>query len=234
MGKERYLSNFMNSARELLPEREYTGSEMPKPQRPVQIVEPYTLPYQSSLLRNRLTITDPHDLAFFGIPLAGYDLVVSEPKVRHPVNIDKDMCTITIALVSSTGLQTSQNIFQWICTHIVYDKKRREEIEHQQSRHYRDAMKTFHERRGVCGEMANLNVAMARIAGLTANYVHVEMLEDGTKAIHACAGIVLDGKLVLSDPAYRKFDVHHHKYELVDDINLESKMRQWNYDSRFG
>ena len=76
--------------------------------------------------------------------------------------------------------------------------------------------------------MANLNVAMARIAKMKANYVSVRQLEDGSRAVHACAAVYLDGKTVLSDPAMKQFDIKHRQYEIVPDIELEQKMRAWN------
>ena len=68
-----------------------------------------------------------------------------------------------------------------------------------------------------CQEYARLYVALARDVGLNAYYVVVERDWRDQTVLHACAGILLDGKALLVDPSYRWFGVPHKQFVFQDD-----------------
>ena len=70
----------------------------------------------------------------------------------------------------------------------------------------------------VCQEYANLYVALARVVGLRAYFVPVSEQFNGGKALHACAGVFVENKLLLVDPAFCWFGVPHKKFEVWDDL----------------
>ncbi len=164
--------------------------------------------------------------------ISDYETVLAEKKVHHPININNQMIEIvrTLECGHTSERDAAYLLFRWIVDTIAYDFGKKKMIDQSEGKPipYRSAVQTFQEKKGVCGEMANLNVAMARIAKMKSNYVSVRQLEDGSRAVHACALIYLDGKTVLSDPAMKQFDIHHRQYEIVPDIELEQKMRAWN------
>lgn len=161
-----------------------------------------------------------------------YETVLTEKKVYHPINFNEEIITIvrSILQVVSAEREKAHSIFQWITDNVAYDYDKKKLIDQSRGKPipYRSAVQTFQERKGVCGEMANLNVAMARMAKMKANYAIISQLEDGSKVVHACAAVYLGDAPILSDPALKKFDVKHRQYEIIDDINLEQKMRAWN------
>lgn len=166
------------------------------------------------------------------LPALDYETVITEKKVHHPINISTEMVKVaqTVARNRRSERDTAYLLFQWIVDTISYDSEKKRLIDHSEGKPipYRSAVQTFQERKGVCGEMANLNVALARIAKMKANYASVRQLEDGRPAVHACAAVYVSGKAVLSDPALKKFDIRHRQYEIVPDTELEQKMRAWN------
>jgi tetratricopeptide (TPR) repeat protein/TolB-like protein len=68
-----------------------------------------------------------------------------------------------------------------------------------------------------CQEYARLYVALARDVGLKAFYVLVDRDCEDKTALHACAGILLDGKALLADPSYQWFGVPHKQFAFQDD-----------------
>jgi tetratricopeptide (TPR) repeat protein len=69
-----------------------------------------------------------------------------------------------------------------------------------------------------CVDYAFLYVALARSLGLPAFLVTVEKDYRGEVVGHACAGVFIEGKLLLADPAYAWFGAPHRKYEVEDDV----------------
>jgi tetratricopeptide (TPR) repeat protein len=70
----------------------------------------------------------------------------------------------------------------------------------------------------VCEDYALLYVALGRAVGIKAYEVYVEEDYDGKQVTHACAGVFLDGKALLVDPAYNWFGVPHKKFTVLDDV----------------
>ena len=71
-----------------------------------------------------------------------------------------------------------------------------------------------------CIDHALLYVSLARAAGLRAYVALVQQECDDRKLWHACAGVVLGGRTLLADPAYRWFGAPHKKFALLDDVQV--------------
>ena len=69
-----------------------------------------------------------------------------------------------------------------------------------------------------CQEYAKLYVALARVVGVNAFYVHLEKDYSGEVVYHDCAAVFAGGKAFLADPAYRWFGPPHQDYLLLDDL----------------
>ena len=69
-----------------------------------------------------------------------------------------------------------------------------------------------------CQEYARLYVALARDLGIKAFFVLVDQDFEARTLPHACAGVFVEDKALLVDPAYRWFGVPHKEYEFLDDL----------------
>lgn len=65
-------------------------------------------------------------------------------------------------------LDRSYAIFDWITTHCQYDHEKRRKISLDPVITHRNAIETFHDRKGLCGELSTLQVVMERLVGNTA------------------------------------------------------------------
>lgn len=116
--------------------------------------------------------------------------------------------------------EISKAIFDWIVNNISYGQNRIKEERGYYSTEYkcycwdgvRFASEVIEDREGVCSEMAELYVTMARYAGLTSAYVNVSKDYNGEEIYHACAAVELNGELILVDPAYGKYDIKHKEF----------------------
>lgn len=142
-----------------------------------------------------------------------YDVVIVEKNTDIPFQISIKMINIALKTVSRKREQKSKAkaLFDWMQKNIKYGTTQRRGIG------YRDSIETKVDHEGVCGEQAFLYVAMARIVGLTSNYVKVDVDFQGRTVKHACASVLINNKLVLVDPAYHAFDIHHKKYKFMKD-----------------
>jgi tetratricopeptide (TPR) repeat protein len=68
-----------------------------------------------------------------------------------------------------------------------------------------------------CQEYARLYVALARDVGLKAYWVFVKRDFENQIVLHACAGVFVDGKVLLADPMFHWFGVPHKEFEVQDD-----------------
>ena len=92
---------------------------------------------------------------------------------------------------------------------------------------YRDSIEVWTTKEGVCGEMSYLYITLARIVGLKAGYVHVDIDHQGDEVNHACAWVKLNGRDVLADIAYRTFDIEHKGYLKVTDKEAKGRLESW-------
>ena len=71
-----------------------------------------------------------------------------------------------------------------------------------------------------CQEFAVLYVALARAVGLKAYMVGVERDYRDDQVTHGCAGVLINGKALLADPAYEWFGAPHKKFSFVNDLQF--------------
>ncbi len=76
------------------------------------------------------------------------------------------------------------------------------------------------DRKFICQELAKLYVALARAAKLEAFCVSVQKRYDNNVISHLCAGVFLDGKLLLVDPSYKWFGVPHKEFAVLNDLQM--------------
>ncbi len=169
-------------------------------------------------IRRRTNPATPY--SFEGISMDdAYNMVVVERDMNIPFNISNIAMAVAQEMNRSnmTDEQKAKKIFQWINVHVSYGKKMRG------GAGYRNSEEVAKTKEGVCGEMAYLYVTMARLAKLEANYVFVSRDNKGKKVRHACAGVRIGGELILADPAYHTYDIHHQEYRVLDDETARSR-----------
>ena len=124
-----------------------------------------------------------------------------------------------------SDLPKAKAIFKWFEQNITYDHVRAS----QNGTGYRNARRVFEDKEGICGEMAFLYIVMAWYVGIkSASFISVEIDNTGNKVAHACAAFKHNGKLILVDPAYHKFDIKHEKYEVWDNEKTIAAFKSWN------
>jgi tetratricopeptide (TPR) repeat protein len=69
-----------------------------------------------------------------------------------------------------------------------------------------------------CQDLAFVFEALARECGLNAYHAFVELDSRGVYVLHGCAAIFFGGKLILVDPAYSEFDIHHRRFTVLNDL----------------
>ncbi|MFC1453374.1 transglutaminase domain-containing protein [Verrucomicrobiota bacterium] len=150
-----------------------------------------------------------------------YDLVVVERSAENPFQISSKLVKTAIAQAGRrrSSKAKARALFDWVHANIQYGGHRPRGIG------YRDSVETKVAREGVCGEMAFLYVAMARVVGLCASFVKVDRDSQGTSVRHACAGVPIDGRLILVDPAYHAFDIKHERFKALGDIEAHAAFR---------
>lgn len=156
-----------------------------------------------------------------GINTDRYDIVIVERATNHPFQFSPKMVKIARKVVRGKARQIdkAKAIFAWMQAHIRYGQSRRVGVG------YRDSIEVKTSGEGVCGEQAILYVSMARCVGLTVCYVSVRIDMRGNSVNHACAGVKIDDKLVLVDPAYHSFDIHHKAFYPLKDREIHSNFR---------
>jgi transglutaminase-like putative cysteine protease len=150
-----------------------------------------------------------------------YDIVILEKETNHPFQISSTMVRIARRLAHGKVRQIdkAKSIFAWMQSHIRYGRNRRRGLG------YRDSVEVKTSGEGVCGEQAILYVSMARCVGLTVSYVAVKVDMQGNSVNHACAGIKINGDLILVDPAYHTYDIRHKAFRVMKDWEIHSTFR---------
>jgi hypothetical protein len=117
--------------------------------------------------------------------------------------------------------EKAETLYRWMAQNIAYKAL---------PRGYRNARRTFEERKGICGEATYLYLAMARSVGVECYGVHVYENCNGETTNHACAEIVLDDGSVLVDPTMRLsgFGARHRRYARKSDEQLHKEYLDWN------
>lgn len=161
--------------------------------------------------------------------LLGYDplgMMSLVGRLDHPLGISSEVIgkTLELTVGADSDVAKAKAIYDWIAGKIPYDDPRT----HQG---YRNALQTYADKRGICGELTYLYTAMARIAGVPCQKVSVRINDLGEKVIHACAGVQLQGATLLVDPSYRQsdgFGVQHREFTVIPDEKMIREYQEWN------
>jgi len=161
-----------------------------------------------------LAMVSPASAKFFGEVREGYTYVITEDR-NQPFQINQEISEVAQKITEGIVFEEekARAIFDWFIRNISYGQSGRKKYK----KGYRHAAEVFTDREGVCGEMAILFVCMARAVGMQANYVLVEIDCFGDKVGHACAGVKVNGKLVLIDTAYYTYAIKHQVYQVYTD-----------------
>lgn len=109
----------------------------------------------------------------------------------------------------------AQRLHQWVHNNITYDLQK-----YDGRSYYRTAQEVFHERKGICLDMAILYSTMGRAIGL-----NVGCTWNGKD--HAYASLSLHGEKILVDPTREDgFDIHY-------PINYDKKDSYWDEEVTF-
>ncbi len=149
-----------------------------------------------------------------------YGAIITEELNKNPFVIDQNLASMAKTLTSSIegDEAKAKTLYNWVEANVTYDKK---------NRIYRNSVEALNDKKGVCGSMAFLYIAMARSIGLKANFVVVNEDDSGKRVKHGCAAVELHGKNILVDPAYHKFDINHRRYEVVSDHTAAEMFESW-------
>ncbi|RMF55689.1 transglutaminase domain-containing protein [Candidatus Woesearchaeota archaeon] len=151
-----------------------------------------------------------------------YTVVLTEKDHYNPFIINEELVRIIRKHTRNcaTDLEKARAIYDWIHDNIKYGEIRGKF-------RYNNSEEVLHAKKGLCGEMAFLYTTMARSVGLTSNIVLVDRDDRWKKVMHACSVVYIDGREILVDPAYNKFDIHHKRYKILSDREVMEKFREW-------
>lgn len=156
-----------------------------------------------------------------------YETVIMEKgAVNFPFKVNTEVAQTASEIVKDChdDLDRARVIFEWFQKNVQYGESIREKV----GSGYFDALEVFTHKQGVCGEMAILYCSMARMVGLKASYVSVKKDYEGEEVSHACAGVEINGRHVLVDPAYHSFDIKHQEYDVLSDESFFKKFSSWD------
>jgi len=152
----------------------------------------------------------------------GYNVLLADKSIENPFIINSELVKIIKDYTANikNDEEKAKKIFNWIHQNIEYDNLRNDNK-------YQNSKETLEHRLGICGEMAFLYITMARAAGLKSKYVSVKVDCDNKKVNHGCAVVYLQNNPILVDPAYNKFDIHHRKYNILNDNEITENFIYW-------
>jgi transglutaminase-like putative cysteine protease len=153
-----------------------------------------------------------------------YSIALIDTSIPMPISLDARMTEVInnefFSIVDSK--LRARKIFDWITENVSYGESKRNAF----SVGYRTALETLAGNQGVCGEMAYVYVTLARASGLKSNYVRVSRDHTGKRVNHACAGVHLSN-LILADPAYNAYDIHHTEFKEITDKEMITLFSDW-------
>lgn len=151
-----------------------------------------------------------------------YRVFVSDTTVDNPFVISSNLVRIIKNHVKGglTEEEKAKRIYDWIKNNIQYGNPKKDYG-------YSDAEEILQYRKGICGEMAFLYIAMARIVGLKADFASIKRDCDNKKVHHGCAQVDIGKKKILVDPAYHTYDVKHKQYKILSDNDVIRRFSQW-------
>lgn len=143
---------------------------------------------------------------------------------NHPFQITKELANLTDKITIGCISESDKliKIYNWFVNNIIYGTQKRDI-----NNGYRTSNEVFKDKEGICGEMASLFVVMSRYIGINCNYVSVRKDYYNENVYHACAGVKLNGKTILIDPAYNKYDAKHKEFIVKTDTEAIKHLNQW-------
>ncbi|HEY6899987.1 MAG TPA: DUF4407 domain-containing protein [Puia sp.] len=157
---------------------------------------------------------------------APFHIVIATGLSDHPFRLSVPMQkkAIEIAKGASSARDKVHRLYEYLHPNFPYD-----EAHEKYKGGYRTAEDVFHDRVGICGELAALFIAMARAMGLEVYFAVVRKDNFNEKVLHACAYVVYqDGTLPqLVDIAYNTEDVRHVDFEVLSDSEVETLFASW-------
>lgn len=97
--------------------------------------------------------------------------------------ISIDMLANALTAGLRTDREKAMRIFRWVQQNFKYDDN--------YSGPPRDLQQTFDTKKGICSELALVYIAVAKRAGIQADYVHVDINCHDERVCHACAEVTL-------------------------------------------
>lgn len=148
-----------------------------------------------------------------------YKLIITNQELNLPFTANSKMYSDVLRTISSkdNARTRASKIFEWVM---------QDDYVHDET--LSDAEEVYTKKQGDCGELTYQFVTGARLAGLNADYVYVNLDDKGKTVNHACASVEINGERILVDPAYHKFDIKHQDYEVKSDSEAIQLFRQWN------
>jgi hypothetical protein len=155
-----------------------------------------------------------------------YNLALVDSSLQFPMCLTQDLLLRldSIRKNSNLDIELAQNVYNYLHSQISYDYQY--VSSGNKSRSYADSIRTWRDRKGVCGEMAYLYVASARYVGLESAFVHVDTDYSGRRVHHACAGVFLQN--YMNPPPIRPNMMHNTFFSFVQDVftPFEPRVRQ--------
>jgi hypothetical protein len=156
---------------------------------------------------------------FIGIRQDEYSIGIFDSgfKLKFPFVLTNDIYSIVREICCEDKRKNVTNAYEWIVRNIKCGESKRG------SKGYRNSVEVFHDREGVCGEMAALFITMVRCVGVRSSYVYVDEDLRGNRVNHACALVDLRGKyksVTMVDLSYPMYDVNHKNVKYYTDFEI--------------
>lgn len=140
-----------------------------------------------------------------------------------PFAVDDELVSKVKELTASSEDQVRklQGIWWWLSENIKYDVDR--SGNGRDGKPYRNAVETFHDRKGMCFDIAVLAIVMCRVIGVDAKAVLVRRDMFGERISHMAILAWADSRGILMDPVYgivvplERKEGWHREWKVLDD-----------------
>ncbi|MBU1975806.1 MAG: transglutaminase-like domain-containing protein [Nanoarchaeota archaeon] len=153
----------------------------------------------------------------------GYIISIEEKTADKPYLLSPDMLRLVEDVKGiKNDYKKAEKLYRIVDSNVKYGENKR-------INGYRNSVEVLETAEGVCGESTILYITLARLCGLKANYVSVDIDFSGDDVNHACAGVQLQDKgFVLVDNAYSGgFDIKHKDFTVRSDEEFERIFSMW-------
>lgn len=151
----------------------------------------------------------------------GYSILITDGNcIESPLLLSTAIANhaLDICQAAVTDDERIETLFDFVCNQVMYD--------HQHDAFlwgYRNAMEAYVDKTAICGEISFLFIALARIVGLRAEFVEVDIDHQEVKVHHACA--LVNNQLV--DVSYNLIDAKHKICRVLRDSEVEQRYKSW-------